>query len=78
LLESVQKGVRDIQRETGLEGGDAVVYYYARKAGWDHDDAMKIALERKILTKRKTFVILFSRTKRTRTLPLNDVRGETP
>jgi hypothetical protein len=49
LLESVQKVVRDIQRETGFDGSDAVVYYYARKAGWDHDDAMKIALERKNL-----------------------------
>jgi uncharacterized protein YcaQ len=49
MLDSVQYVIRDIQRETGLDGADAVVYYYARKAGWDHDEAMKIARERKNL-----------------------------
>jgi hypothetical protein len=49
LSDSVQEIIRGVRRDTGLTGLDAIVYYYARQAGWDHDDAMKIALERKNL-----------------------------
>jgi hypothetical protein len=41
--ESIQRIMRDIHAKTGLAGTSALIYYHLRDAGWDDEQAQKIA-----------------------------------